>query len=60
MLLMPSIDRKKEILRNINYLREEMIRLGLEEGLSSKNTIMISQILDFYIVKYQAIQFFKD
>jgi hypothetical protein len=59
MLLMPSIE-KKDMLRNIDYLREAMIRFGLEEGLSSKNTIMISQILDVYIVKYQSIQHSKD
>jgi hypothetical protein len=59
MLLMPSVE-KKELLRNIDYLREEMIRFGLEEGLSSKNTIMISQILDLYIVKYQSKQLFED
>ncbi|MDF2792204.1 MAG: hypothetical protein K0S80_5306 [Neobacillus sp.] len=56
MLLMPDTNEKMDILRNIDYLRDEMIRFGLEEGLSSKNTIMISQILDVYIVKYQSIQ----
>ncbi len=59
MLLMPSVE-KKELLRNIDYLREEMIRFGLEEGFLSKNTIFISEILDEYIVKYQSIQHSKD
>ena len=60
MLLIPSVEEKKDILRNIDYLREEMIRIGLEEGLSSKNTIMISQMLDVYIGQYQSIQHFED
>lgn len=55
MLLIPDVDYKKEILKNIDYLRDEMIRIGLEEGLSSKNTIYISQILDGYLVKYQSM-----
>jgi hypothetical protein len=55
MLLIPNVDEKKEILRNIDYLRDEMIRIGIEEGLLSKNTIYISQILDVYIVKYQSL-----
>jgi len=54
-LLIPDVIKKKELLRNIDYLRDEMIRIGLEEGLSSKNTIYISQILDVYLVKYQSL-----
>jgi hypothetical protein len=57
MLLMPNIE-KKDLLRNIDYLREEMIRFGIEEGFLSKNTIFISQILDEYIVKYQSLRKF--
>ena len=55
MLLIPDVNSKKELLKNIDYLRDEMIRLGLKEGLSSKNTIYISQILDGYLVKYQSL-----
>jgi hypothetical protein len=55
MLLIPDVDNKKELLKNIDYLRDEMIRIGLEEGFSSKNTIYISQILDGYLVKYQSL-----
>ncbi len=58
MLLIPDVDIKKELLRNIDYLREEMIRFGIEEGFLSKNTIYISQILDEYIVKYQSLRKF--
>jgi hypothetical protein len=57
MLLMPNIE-KKDLLRNIDYLREEMIKFGIEEGFLSKNTIFISQILDEYIVKYQSLRKF--
>jgi hypothetical protein len=37
----------------IDLLRKEMIRIGTQEGLTSENTIMVSQQLDTYIIKYQ-------
>ncbi|MGN7403412.1 aspartyl-phosphate phosphatase Spo0E family protein [Cytobacillus praedii] len=32
-----------------------MIKVGLSEGLDSKNTIKISQVLDTYILRYQKV-----
>jgi hypothetical protein len=42
--------------KTIESLREEMIRLGIQEGLSSENTIRKSQELDFFISKYQNLK----
>lgn len=39
----------------IETLRDEMIRIGIHEGLTSEKTIAISQELDIYIAKYQGI-----
>ncbi|WP_102271675.1 aspartyl-phosphate phosphatase Spo0E family protein [Cytobacillus massiliigabonensis] len=52
---MTMIDNNYILLKMINKLREEMIKIGLSEGLNSKNTIKISQMLDIYISKYQKI-----
>lgn len=46
-------DKKYFLQVIIKKLRAEMIRIGISEGLSSENTIKISQRLDAYIVKYQ-------
>lgn len=40
---------KAELLTCIETLRKEMIRVGIQEGLTSKNTIKISRKLDIYI-----------
>jgi hypothetical protein len=37
----------------IESLRNEMIRIGIQEGLTSTRTIQISQKLDMYIAIYQ-------
>jgi hypothetical protein len=39
----------------IESLRKEMIRIGIQEGLTTKRTIAISQKLDKYIAIYQAV-----
>ncbi|WP_256236395.1 aspartyl-phosphate phosphatase Spo0E family protein [Bacillus sp. EB600] len=39
--------------KTIEFLRQEMIRIGIQEGLTSEKTIRISQELDTYIAKYQ-------
>lgn len=44
-----------ELLTIINRLKKEMIHVGLQEGLTSKKTVALSQKLDEYIVKYQVI-----
>ncbi|MBS8264266.1 aspartyl-phosphate phosphatase Spo0E family protein [Mesobacillus boroniphilus] len=46
----------KEILtRKIELFREEMIRIGLETGFDSPETVQISQNLDELIVLYQEL-----
>ncbi|MGG2066557.1 MULTISPECIES: aspartyl-phosphate phosphatase Spo0E family protein [unclassified Bacillus (in: firmicutes)] len=42
-----------KLLRDINVKREEMIHLGLINGLNSLETIQVSQELDMLIMKYQ-------
>jgi hypothetical protein len=42
-----------KLLRDINVKREEMIHLGLVNGLNSIETIQVSQELDMLIMKYQ-------
>ncbi|WP_425204064.1 Spo0E family sporulation regulatory protein-aspartic acid phosphatase [Priestia megaterium] len=37
---------RKGLLVNIEAARERMIRVGLEEGFTSQNTIVISQLVD--------------
>jgi len=37
---------RKAILLDIEAARERMIRVGLEEGFTSHNTIIISQLID--------------
>jgi hypothetical protein len=51
-----SLLKTDEILslgNKIESLRKEMIRIGIQEGLTSKRTVQISQKLDKYISKYQ-------
>ncbi|MGG0238836.1 Spo0E family sporulation regulatory protein-aspartic acid phosphatase [Bacillus rhizoplanae] len=42
-----------KLLCDINVKREEMIHLGLTNGLNSIETIQVSQELDMLIMKYQ-------
>lgn len=56
---MLTTDEISELMKTIESLRKQMIISGLTEGLSSKNTIAISQRLDEHIAKYQSIHFFK-
>lgn len=53
MIIIPTADIS-ELVKTIESLRQEMLRVGKNEGLSSEKTIYISQMLDFYIAKYQA------
>lgn len=57
MILMPITKDKSELLGTIESLRKELIRIGNQEGLSSRKTIEISQKLDLFISKYQTIRF---
>ncbi|MBM7660316.1 hypothetical protein JOC85_001083 [Bacillus mesophilus] len=45
--------KPNELRRKIEILRNELISVGLEKGLSSKEAITISQELDNYIVRCQ-------
>ena len=42
-----------KLLRDIDVKREEMIHLGLINGLNSLETVQVSQELDMLIMKYQ-------
>ncbi|KOO48635.1 aspartyl-phosphate phosphatase Spo0E family protein [Priestia koreensis] len=46
---------RRELVEKIEETREHMIRLGLEEGLVSNNTIVVSQILDQLLNKLDKI-----
>lgn len=37
----------------IESIRNEMIQTGIREGLSSKKTVELSQLLDYYVFQYQ-------
>lgn len=41
----------------IETVRKEMITTGIKEGLTSKNTIHLSQLLDQYVLQYQKLNF---
>lgn len=52
--------QKQKLKSHIEWLREEMIRMGIKEGFTSKRTIEISKRLDRSIVQYQTLDtFFK-
>jgi hypothetical protein len=54
-----SLQKKGEnsfLKKSIESLRQEMIRIGIQEGLTSEKTIRISQELDTYITKYQMMK----
>lgn len=53
---MLKIHEKAELLKFIESLRKEMICVGIQEGLSSKKTIKISQKLDRYLSIYQTLK----
>ncbi|WP_338449861.1 aspartyl-phosphate phosphatase Spo0E family protein [Niallia oryzisoli] len=56
-MLVKSIhDEKNDLINAIDAIREKMIKAGMQEGLASMKTIALSQTLDEYITKYQAIK----
>lgn len=50
---MNLVNSEQFLLAKINDLREKMIEIGLEEGLTSPNTIKISKELDKLLNQYQ-------
>lgn len=52
---MPRMIKEECLLVIIDMLRNQMIHTGLEEGLSSKKTIELSEKLDHYLMQYQRI-----
>lgn len=48
-----SVLAPDELLGYIEYLRKDLIHLGLTYGLNNRRTIQASQELDFYIYEYQ-------
>lgn len=56
MITFQSNSEKVFLKNSIEYLRKEMIRVGIQEGLTSKKTIHISQILDTYLTRYQIFE----
>lgn len=50
-------DHLKEI---INKKKREMINIGIQKGLSHKDTLMISQELDQYILQEQSMRLTKE
>ncbi|WP_071392934.1 aspartyl-phosphate phosphatase Spo0E family protein [Bacillus tuaregi] len=59
MLVKFNHDEKKDLINTIDSIREKMIQAGMQEGLASMRTIALSQTLDEYITKYQAIKLTK-
>jgi hypothetical protein len=55
MILMSIANELGALMNTINILREEMIQTGFKEGLTSENTILLSQKLDNYIAQYQSM-----
>lgn len=53
MISLLKIDKILSLGNKIESLRNEMIRIGIQEGLTSTRTIQISQKLDTYIAIYQ-------
>lgn len=50
-----SIKETDRLLEIIESLRKEMIRIGIQEGITSENTIKLSQELDLHITNYQRL-----
>jgi hypothetical protein len=47
--------RKEILLLKIEYYREELIKVGKNQGFAHSETIRLSQSLDKLIVKYQKL-----
>ncbi|SDL95055.1 aspartyl-phosphate phosphatase Spo0E family protein [Bacillus sp. OK048] len=52
-MIITTTDQKEyELLKKIEFLRKEMINAGTHHGLTSQETINVSQKLDIYIKSY--------
>ena len=51
-----TVEKDYDLLKTIKFLRKEMIRVGIQEGLTSEKTLNISRKLDIYITKYQSMK----
>ncbi|WP_445491888.1 Spo0E family sporulation regulatory protein-aspartic acid phosphatase [Niallia sp. 03133] len=45
----------ENLLIYINKLRQDLIEVGLINGLASRETIQLSEQLDYYIIQYQRV-----
>lgn len=50
----PTNEKGDNLIKRIEFLRKEMIRVDIQEGLTSEKTLIISRKLDIFIAKYQA------
>ncbi|WP_404332176.1 Spo0E family sporulation regulatory protein-aspartic acid phosphatase [Mesobacillus maritimus] len=50
-----SVLNCRELLRYIEFLRKQMINMGLTYGFQDNRTIQASQELDYFIYEYQRI-----
>ncbi|WP_077214366.1 aspartyl-phosphate phosphatase Spo0E family protein [Bacillus dakarensis] len=55
-----QIFEKDDLIKMIEALRLDMIKIGLVHGLSSKKVIQLSEQLDYYIVQYQTLHIKND
>jgi hypothetical protein len=46
---------REQLLAYIEFLRIELIKIGLKHGLSSDKTLNASQELDYFIYEYQKV-----
>lgn len=46
---------KDRLIILIEYFREEMVKIGVQTGFGSQETVQVSQILDELIIKYQKL-----
>jgi hypothetical protein len=49
-------EKESNLAKTIEFLRDEMIHIGIQEGLTNEKTIRISQKLDTLIAKYQSMK----
>jgi len=54
-MMIPVIAERLYLRFAISKLRRQMILIGSEEGLTSEETIRVSQKLDTFIIKYQIL-----
>lgn len=55
-MILEKIEDISQLNFKIEFLRQEMIKTGIEEGFTSERTIQLSQRLDQYIIEYQLLK----